>query len=178
MDIAKSQALKDLLKDKSLLKQESYINGGWVAGNDIIDVSNPVDGRVIGHVPKHGKAETKTAIEGAYKAQKLWAKKTAKDRAIILRKWFNLMMENQEDLAQILTAEQGKPLTEARGEIAYGASFIEWFAEEARRVYGETIPVPFPNGRAVIIKQPVGVIACITPWNFPNAMITRKAGAA
>ena len=178
MDIAKSQALKDLLKDKSLLKQESYINGGWVAGNDIIDVANPVDGRVIGHVPKHGKAETKTAIEGAYKAQKLWAKKTAKDRAIILRKWFNLMMENQEDLAQILTAEQGKPLTEARGEIAYGASFIEWFAEEARRVYGETIPVPFPNGRAVIIKQPVGVIACITPWNFPNAMITRKAGAA
>jgi succinate-semialdehyde dehydrogenase / glutarate-semialdehyde dehydrogenase len=178
MDIAKSQALKDLLKDKSLLKQESYINGGWVAGNDIIDVSNPVDGRVIGNVPKHGKAETKTAIEGAYKAQKLWAKKTAKDRAIILRKWFNLMMENQEDLAQILTAEQGKPLTEARGEIAYGASFIEWFAEEARRVYGETIPVPFPNGRAVIIKQPVGVIACITPWNFPNAMITRKAGAA
>src|SRR5664279_1340694 len=160
MDIAKSQALKDLLKDKSLLKQESYINGGWVAGNDIIDVSNPVDGRVIGHVPKHGKAETKTAIEGAYIAQRLWAKKTAKDRAIILRKWFNLMMENQEDLAQILTAEQGKPLTEARG------------------VYGETIPVPFPNGRAVIIKQPVGVIACITPWNFPNAMIARKAGAA
>ena len=178
MDIAKSQALKDLLKDKSLLKQECYINGNWVAGADIIDVTNPVDNRVIGHVPKLGKAETKTAIEGAYKAQKLWAKKTAKDRAIILRKWFNLMMENQEDLAQILTAEQGKPLTEARGEIAYGASFIEWFAEEARRVYGETVPVPFPNGRAVVIKQPVGVIACITPWNFPNAMITRKAGAA
>ena len=178
MDIAKSQALKDLLKDKSLLKQECYINGEWVAGNAVIDVTNPVDGRVIGSVPKLGKAETKTAIEGAQKAQKLWAKKTAKERGIILRKWFNLMMENQEDLAQILTAEQGKPLAESRGEIAYGASFIEWFAEEARRVYGETVPVPFPNGRAIVIKQPVGVIACITPWNFPNAMITRKAGAA
>ena len=178
MDIAKSQALKDLLKDKSLLKQECYINGVWVEGKDVIDVSNPVDGRVIGHVPKLGKAETKSAIEGAQKAQKLWAKKTAKERAGILRKWFNLMIENQEDLAQILTAEQGKPLAESRGEIAYGASFIEWFAEEARRVYGETLPVPFPNGRAIVIKQPVGVIACITPWNFPNAMITRKAGAA
>ncbi len=178
MDIAKSQALKDLLKDKTLLRQECYINGAWIEGKDIIDVSNPVDGRVLGHVPKLGKAETKQAIEGAQKAQKLWAKKTAKDRGIILRKWFNLMMENQEDLAQILTAEQGKPLTEARGEIGYGASFIEWFSEEARRVYGETVPVPFPNGRAVVIKQPVGVIACITPWNFPNAMITRKAGAA
>ena len=178
MDIAKSQALKDLLKDKSLLKQQCYINGAWIEGNAIIDVTNPVDGRVIGHVPKLGKAETKSAIEGAQKAQKLWAKKTAKERGVILRKWFNLMMENQEDLAQILTAEQGKPLTESRGEIAYGASFIEWFAEEARRVYGETLPVPFPNGRAIVIKQPVGVIACITPWNFPNAMITRKAGAA
>ena len=178
MDIAKSQALKDLLKDKSLLKQECYINGMWVEGKDVIDVTNPVDGRIIGHVPKLGKAETKTAIEGAQKAQKLWAKKTAKERGIILRKWFNLMMESQEDLAQILTAEQGKPLGESRGEIAYGASFIEWFAEEARRVYGETLPVPFPNGRAIVIKQPVGVIACITPWNFPNAMITRKAGAA
>ena len=178
MDIAKSQALKDLLKDKSLLKQECYINGAWVSGQDVIDVTNPVDNRVIGHVPKLGKVETKAAIEGAYKAQKLWAKKTAKERGIILRKWFELMMQNQEDLAQILTAEQGKTLAEARGEIAYGASFIEWFAEEARRVYGETVPVPFPNGRAVVIKQPVGVIACITPWNFPNAMITRKAGAA
>ncbi len=178
MDIAKSQALKDLLKDKSLLKQECYINGLWVSGDDVIDVTNPVDGRVIGHVPKLGKAETRTAIESAQKAQKLWARKTAKERGGILRKWFTLMMENQEDLAQILTAEQGKPLAESRGEIAYGASFIEWFAEEARRVYGETLPVPFPNGRAIVIKQPVGVIACITPWNFPNAMITRKAGAA
>jgi len=178
MDIAKTQALRDLLKDKSLLKEKCYINGAWVGGSATIDVTNPVDNRVIAAVPKLGAKETREAIEGAEKAQKLWAKKTAKERAGILRKWFNLMMENQEDLAQILTAEQGKPLTESRGEIAYGASFIEWFAEEARRVYGETVPVPFPNGRAVVIKQPVGVIACITPWNFPNAMITRKAGAA
>jgi len=178
MDVLKTQALKDLLKDKSLLKSHCYIDGQWVSGTEMIDVTNPVDNRVIGHVPKLGKAETKAAIEAAEKAFHPWAKKTAKERATILRKWFNLMTENQEDLAQILTAEQGKPLSESRGEIAYGASFIEWFAEEARRVYGETVPVPFPNGRAVVIKQPVGVIACITPWNFPNAMITRKAGAA
>jgi succinate-semialdehyde dehydrogenase / glutarate-semialdehyde dehydrogenase len=178
MDIRKTQGLADILKDKSLLKEKCYINGAWVAGSASIDVTNPVDERVIASVPKLGQKETRTAIEGAEKAQKLWAKKTAKERAGILRKWFTLMMENQEDLAQILTAEQGKPLAESRGEIAYGASFIEWFAEEARRVYGETIPVPFPNGRAIVIKQPVGVIACITPWNFPNAMITRKAGAA
>jgi succinate-semialdehyde dehydrogenase / glutarate-semialdehyde dehydrogenase len=178
MDIAKTQALRDLLKDKSLLKDKCYIDGRWVGGESTIDVTNPVDESVIGSVPKLGAKETKQAIEAAEKAQKLWAKRTAKDRAGILRKWYNLMMEAQEDLAQILTAEQGKPLAEARGEIAYGASFIEWFAEEARRVYGETVPVPFPNGRAVVIKQPVGVIACITPWNFPNAMITRKAGAA
>ena len=178
MDIAKTQALRDLLKDKSLLKEKCYINGAWVGGSATIDVTNPVDERVIAAVPKLGAKETREAIEGAEKAQKLWAKKSAKERAAVLRKWFTLMMENQEDLAQILTAEQGKPLTESRGEIAYGASFIEWFAEEARRVYGETVPVPFPNSRAVVIKQPVGVIACITPWNFPNAMITRKAGAA
>ncbi len=178
MDILKPKALRDILKDKSLLKDKCYINGGWVGGSATINVTNPVDESVIGTVPKLGTAETRTAIEGAQKAQKDWARKTAKERAAILRKWFNLMMENQEDLAQILTAEQGKPLAESRGEIAYGASFIEWFAEEARRVYGETLPVPFPNGRAVVIRQPVGVIACITPWNFPNAMITRKAGAA
>jgi succinate-semialdehyde dehydrogenase / glutarate-semialdehyde dehydrogenase len=178
MDVRKTQALADILKDKSLLKDKCYLNGAWVGGDTSIDVTNPVDESVVGSVPRLGTKETRTAIEGAEKAQKLWAKKTAKDRAIILRKWFTLMMENQEDLAQILTAEQGKPLAESRGEIAYGASFIEWFAEEARRVYGEILQVPFPNGRAVVIKQPVGVIACITPWNFPNAMITRKAGAA
>jgi succinate-semialdehyde dehydrogenase / glutarate-semialdehyde dehydrogenase len=178
MDVRKTQALADILKDKGLLKDKCYINGAWVGGAATIDVTNPVDESVICSVPRLGTKDTRDAIEGAEKAQKLWAKKTAKDRAGILRKWFTLMMENHEDLAQILTAEQGKPLAESRGEIAYGASFIEWFAEEARRVYGETIPVPFPNGRAVVIKQPVGVIACITPWNFPNAMITRKAGAA
>ncbi len=178
MDIRKTQALRDILKDKALLKDKCYINGKWVEGKSNIDVTNPVDERVIGSVPKLGAAETREAIAGAEAAQKLWAKKTAKERAGILRKWFNLMMENQEDLAQILTAEQGKPLTESRGEIAYGASFIEYFAEEARRIYGETVPSPWPNGRIVIIKQPVGVIAAITPWNFPNAMITRKAGAA
>ncbi len=178
MDIRKTQVLRDILKDKSLLKDKCYIDGKWVEGKSSINVTNPVDESVISNVPKLGAAETRTAIEAAQRAQKVWAKKTAKERAAVLRKWFNLMMEHQEDLAQILTAEQGKPLAEARGEIAYGASFIEWFAEEARRVYGETVPVPFPNGRAVVIKQPVGVIACITPWNFPNAMITRKAGAA
>jgi succinate-semialdehyde dehydrogenase / glutarate-semialdehyde dehydrogenase len=175
MDIRKTQALADILKDKSLLKDKCYINGKWVEGKSSIDVTNPVDDRVIGAVPKLGQKETRDAIEGAERAQKLWAKKTAKERAGILRKWFNLMMENQEDLAQILTAEQGKPLAESRGEIAYGASFIEWFAEEARRVYGETVPVPFPHGRAVVIKQPVGVIAAITPWNFPNAMVCKPA---
>jgi succinate-semialdehyde dehydrogenase / glutarate-semialdehyde dehydrogenase len=178
MDIRKTQALAHILKDKSLLKDKCYINGTWVGGDTIIDVTNPVDDSVVGSVPRLGTKETRAAIKGAEKAQKLWAKKTAKERAGVLKKWFTLMMENQEDLAQILTAEQGKPLAESRGEIAYGASFIEWFAEEARRVYGETVPVPFPNGRAIVIKQPVGVIACITPWNFPNAMITRKAGAA
>jgi succinate-semialdehyde dehydrogenase / glutarate-semialdehyde dehydrogenase len=178
MDIRKTQALRDILKDKSLLKDKCYINGVWVEGASSIDVTNPVDERVIGSVPRLGTKETRAAIEAAEVAQKAWAKRTAKDRAGLLRKWFNLMMEAQEDLAQILTAEQGKPLTESRGEIGYGASFIEWFAEEARRVYGETVPVPFPHGRAVVIKQAVGVIAAITPWNFPNAMITRKAGAA
>jgi succinate-semialdehyde dehydrogenase / glutarate-semialdehyde dehydrogenase len=178
MDFQKPKALKDLLKDKSLLKDKCYINGQWVAGAATITVTNPVDESPIGTVPKLGAAETRTAIEGAAKAQKDWAKKTAKERSIILRKWFTLMMENQEDLAQIMTAEQGKPLAESRGEIAYGASFIEFFAEEAKRVYGETIPVPMANSRAVVIKQPVGVVAAITPWNFPNAMITRKAGPA
>ena len=178
MDIGKTTALRDILKDKSLLKDKCYINGQWVGSDATIRVTNPVDESLIVTVPKLGAAETRQAIEGAQAAQKLWAKRSAKERGQILRKWFDLMMQSQEDLAQILTAEQGKPLAEARGEIAYGASFIEWFAEEARRVYGETVPVPFPHGRAVVIKQPVGVIACITPWNFPNAMITRKAGAA
>ena len=178
MDLGKTQMLRDILKDKSLLKEQCYIDGKWVSGAAMIDVTNPVNEMVIGQVPKLGKAEAKLAIEAAERAQKPWAKKTAKERSIILRKWFNLMMENQEDLAQIMTAEQGKPLGESRGEVAYGASFIEFFAEEAKRVYGETIPVPMANSRAIVIKQAIGVVAAITPWNFPNAMITRKAGPA
>ena len=178
MDIRKTQALRDILKDKSLLKDKCYIDGKWVGGKTSIDVTNPVDDSVIGSVPKLGSTETRLAIEAAQRAQKEWARKTAKERAGILRNWFNLMMENQEDLAQIMTAEQGKPLAESRGEVAYGASFIEWFAEEGKRVYGDTIPSPWPNGRIIVIKQPVGVVAAITPWNFPNAMITRKAGPA
>ena len=178
MDVRKTQALSGILKDKSLLKDKCYIDGNWLGGAASINVTNPVDESVIGTVPKLGTKETRIAIEAAEKAQKLWAKRSAKERGQILRKWFNLMMENQEDLAQIMTAEQGKPLAESRGEVAYGASFIEFFAEEARRIYGETIPSPWANARMVVIKQPVGVIAAITPWNFPNAMITRKAGPA
>jgi succinate-semialdehyde dehydrogenase/glutarate-semialdehyde dehydrogenase len=178
MDIPKTQALSGILKDKSLLKDKCYIDGKWLSASKSIDVTNPVNESVIGSVPAMGRAETRQAIEAAEKAQKDWAKKTAKERSAILRKWFALMMENQEDLAQIMTAEQGKPLAESRGEVGYGASFIEFFAEEARRIYGETIPSPFPNGRMVVIRQPVGVVAAITPWNFPNAMIARKAGPA
>ena len=178
MDVRKTQALRDILKDKSLLKDKCYIDGTWVGGAGTINVTNPVDESVICSVPRLGAKETKHAIEAAERAQKDWAKKTAKERSAILRKWFTLMMENQEDLAQIMTAEQGKPLAESRGEIGYGASFIEFFAEEARRIYGETIPSPFANGRMVVIKQAVGVVAAITPWNFPNAMIARKAGPA
>ena len=166
------------LKDGRLLKDRCYVGGEWIGGSASIPVTNPVDDSVIGAVPKLGAAETRCAIEAAERAQKLWAKRTAKDRAGVLRKWFELMMENQEDLAQIMTAEQGKPLAESRGEIAYGASFIEFFAEEGKRIYGETIPSPWPTSRMVVIKQPIGVVAAITPWNFPNAMITRKAGPA
>jgi succinate-semialdehyde dehydrogenase / glutarate-semialdehyde dehydrogenase len=178
MDIRKGQALRDILKDKSLLKDKCYIDGKWVAGKATIDVTNPVNEDVIGTVPRLGQVETRQAIEAAQRAQNDWAKKTAKERAGVLRKWFNLMMENQEDLAQIMTAEQGKPLAESRGEVAYGASFIEFFAEEGKRIYGETIPSPWPTARMVVIKQPAGVVAAITPWNFPNAMIARKAGPA
>jgi succinate-semialdehyde dehydrogenase / glutarate-semialdehyde dehydrogenase len=178
MDLGKTQALRDILKDKTLLKEQCYIDGKWVSGAATINVTNPVNEMIIGTVPKLGKVETTQAIEAAERAQKSWAKKSAKERSIILRKWFNLMMENQEDLAQIMTAEQGKPLAESRGEVGYGASFIEFFAEEAKRVYGETIPSPWPNSRIVVVKQPIGVVAAITPWNFPNAMITRKAGPA
>ena len=178
MNIENRRSFGDVLKDKALLKSKCYIDGKWIDGASSIVVTNPVDDSVVGTVPRLGQTETRLAIEAAARAQKGWSKKTAKERAVILRRWFALMMENQEDLAQIMTAEQGKPLAESRGEIAYGASFIEFFAEEAKRIYGETIPSPWPNARMVVIKQPVGVVAAITPWNFPNAMITRKAGPA
>src|SRR5215211_2488837 len=168
------------LKDMSLFRQQCYINGEWVDADDgsTLPVYNPADGQQIGTVPKMGAAETRRAIEAANAALLAWRAKTAKERAVILRRWFDLMMANQEDLAVLMTVEQGKPLAESRGEIAYGASFIEWFAEEAKRVYGDTIPAQSPDRRIVVIKQPIGVCAAVTPWNFPNAMITRKAGPA
>jgi succinate-semialdehyde dehydrogenase/glutarate-semialdehyde dehydrogenase len=168
------------LKDPSLLRQQCYINGKWVDADSgkSIDVTNPATGEVLGTVPNLGAAETRRAIEAANAAWPAWRAKTAKERANILRKWFNLMMENQDDLAVLMTAEQGKPLAESRGEIAYGASFVEWFAEEAKRVYGDTIPGHQADKRIVVIKEPIGVVAAITPWNFPNAMITRKCAPA
>jgi succinate-semialdehyde dehydrogenase / glutarate-semialdehyde dehydrogenase len=168
------------LKDASLFRQQCYVNGQWIDADSgsTIDVTNPADGSHLGTIPKLIDTETRRAIEAANAAWPAWRKKTAKERSAILRRWFDLMMENQEDLAKLMTLEQGKPLAEAMGEIAYGASFVEWFAEEAKRVYGDTIPAPAENRRIVVIKQPVGVVAAITPWNFPNAMITRKCAPA
>ncbi|MCX8999362.1 NADP-dependent succinate-semialdehyde dehydrogenase [Rhizobiaceae bacterium BDR2-2] len=168
------------LKDPTLFRQAALVGGEWIAaeGRASIAVNDPATGETIGHVPKLGAAETKAAIDVAQKVQKEWAARTAKERSATLRKWFELMMENQDDLGRILTREQGKPLAEAKGEIAYGASFIEWFAEEARRIYGEVVPGHQQDKRILVIKQPVGVVAAVTPWNFPNAMITRKAGPA
>jgi succinate-semialdehyde dehydrogenase/glutarate-semialdehyde dehydrogenase len=168
------------LQDPKLFRQLAYVNGEWAPADDgrTIDVTDPATGRVIGTVPNMGTAETRRAIEAAQAAQGPWAARTAKERAKILRKWFDLMMENQEDLARLLTAEQGKPITEARTEIAYAASFIEWFAEEGKRLYGDTIPSHGVDKRILVLKQPIGVCAAITPWNFPSAMITRKCGPA
>jgi succinate-semialdehyde dehydrogenase / glutarate-semialdehyde dehydrogenase len=166
------------LKDSKLFREQCYIDGEWVVAKKTFAVNNPASGALLGSVPDMGAAETRRAIEAAARAWPAWRAKTAKERAAILRKWFDLMMAAQEDLAQILTAEQGKPLAEARGEIAYGASFIEWFAEEGKRAYGDTIPSPWADKRILVVKQPIGVAALITPWNFPNAMITRKAGPA
>ncbi|EAQ03186.1 succinate-semialdehyde dehydrogenase [Pseudooceanicola batsensis HTCC2597] len=174
-----STDLKSLLKDPSLLVEAAYLAGDWVEGDDgTFDVVNPARGDVIARVADLSRAQIALAIDKAYEAQKDWARWTGKERATVLRKWFDLMMEHQDDLGTILTAEQGKPLAEAKGEIAYGASFIEFFAEEAKRVYGEMIPGHQRDKRLMVIKQPVGVAASITPWNFPNAMITRKAGPA
>ncbi|PRY88324.1 NADP-dependent succinate-semialdehyde dehydrogenase [Donghicola tyrosinivorans] len=168
-----------MLNDATLLRQAALVGGDWIAaGADAIAVTNPATGAVIGHVPNLGASETRAAIAAAEVAQKAWAARTARDRATILRRWYDLILENADDLARILTMEQGKPLAEAKGEILYGASFIEWFAEEARRIYGDVIPGHAPDKRIVVIKQPIGVVAAVTPWNFPNAMITRKAGPA
>jgi len=168
------------LKDPSLLRDACCIDGEWLAADsgERITVTNPADGKALGTVPRMGAAETRRAIAAADAAWPAWRARPAKERSNLMRKWFDLMLANQDDLAAIMTAEQGKPLAEARGEVAYGASFIEWFAEEAKRIYGDTIPAPATDRRIVAIKQPVGVVAAITPWNFPNAMITRKVGPA
>jgi succinate-semialdehyde dehydrogenase/glutarate-semialdehyde dehydrogenase len=168
------------LSDPSLLKNQAYVNGQWIDADNgaRFAVTNPANGEVVTEVAKVGAAETARAISAANTAMTEWARKPAKARAGILRKWFDLMMENQEDLAIIMTAEQGKVLAESRGEIAYGAAFVEWFGEQAKRIDGDVIPGPSPDKRIVCIKQPVGVVAAITPWNFPNAMIARKAAPA
>jgi succinate-semialdehyde dehydrogenase/glutarate-semialdehyde dehydrogenase len=167
------------LKNPELFREAVPVGGRWIAANGAgILVTNPATGDAIGHVPDLGGDETTEAIDAAQIAQKTWAARTAKDRSNILRRWFDLMMANQDDLGRILTAEQGKPLAEAKGEIGYGASFIEWFAEEARRTYGDITPGNAPDKRILSVKQPVGVVAAITPWNFPNAMIARKAAPA
>jgi succinate-semialdehyde dehydrogenase/glutarate-semialdehyde dehydrogenase len=171
--------LKSMLNDPGLVAERAYVGGQWVDGdNGTFEVANPARGDVIAHVADLSRAQVAHAIATAEAAQKDWAQWTGKERAAVLRKWFDLMMENQHDLGVILTAEQGKPLAEARGEIAYGASFVEFFAEEAKRIYGETIPGHQRDKRITVIRQPVGVAASITPWNFPNAMITRKAAPA
>ncbi|MEM5399102.1 NADP-dependent succinate-semialdehyde dehydrogenase [Paraburkholderia unamae] len=168
------------LKDASLLQTSAFINGEWQGAEDgaTFEVKNPATGVVIGTVPRMGAAETRRAISAANAAWPAWRAKTAKERSVILRKWHDLMMENADDLALILTTEQGKPLAEAKGEIGYAASFLEWFAEEGKRIYGDTIPTPANDKRIVVTREPVGVCAAITPWNFPAAMITRKVGPA
>ena len=169
-----------LLGDATLFREQCYVGGDWMDADsgDSFEVTDPATGRAIGSVPAFGTAETRRAIETANEAYPGWRALTAKERANVLRRWYELMLEHQEDLAVIMTAEQGKPLAESRGEILYGASFIEWFAEEAKRAYGDVIPAAQNDRRIVVTKEPVGVVACITPWNFPNAMITRKAGPA
>lgn len=168
------------LYDSSLFHQQAFIAGEWRDANsgEVITVTNPANGQKLGSVPKMGAVETREAIEAANRALPAWRALTAKERANILRRWFDLMMANQDDLATLMTLEQGKPLAEAKGEISYAASFIEWFAEEGKRIYGDTIPGHQADKRLIVIKQPIGVTAAITPWNFPSAMITRKAGPA
>jgi succinate-semialdehyde dehydrogenase/glutarate-semialdehyde dehydrogenase len=167
-----------LLNDPSLLKTDALINGQWIAGSSRFDITDPATGAVLTSVANLGPVETEVAIAAANAAWPAWKAKTAKERSIILRKWYDLLMANQDDLGRIMTAEQGKPLPEAKGEVAYGASFVEWFAEEAKRVNGETLPQFDNNRRLMVLKQPIGVCAAITPWNFPLAMITRKVAPA
>lgn len=166
------------LKNTRLLKNQAYINGQWVSNSNTITVTNPATGEDIGTVPDLGETETLNAIKAADEALIGWSKKTAKERSIILKKWNSLILENHDDLAKIMVTEQGKPFLEAKGEIAYGASFIEWFAEEAKRVYGDVISSAISSQRLIVIKQPIGVVAAITPWNFPFSMITRKCAPA
>jgi succinate-semialdehyde dehydrogenase len=168
------------LNNPALLRTECYLNGEWVTADtgDTLSVTNPATGKIIATVPACSAAQTRAAIDGAALAQPDWRKRTAAARAKVLHAWHQLILAHQEDLAQLMTAEQGKPLAEARGEIAYAAAFIQWFAEEGKRTYGDVIPSPFPNSRMVVIKEPIGVCAAITPWNFPTAMITRKVAPA
>ncbi len=177
---SRSEDVSLQMKDKKLLRSQAYINGAWVAadGGATLTVRNPATGQPVANVPRMGAAETRRAIAAADAALPAWRARTGKDRAAILRRWADLMMQHRQDLAVIMTSEQGKPLAESQGEIAYAASFIEWFGEEAKRVYGDTIPGHTADKRIVVIKQPIGVTAAITPWNFPAAMITRKAGPA
>jgi succinate-semialdehyde dehydrogenase/glutarate-semialdehyde dehydrogenase len=174
--IVKDRSTPLSLEDPRLFRDRAYLNGEWVEADSRkrFDVDNPADGSILGSAPDRGAAETKRAIDAANAALPAWRALPAKERSKILRKWYDLIMANAEDLAVLLTAEQGKPLAEAKGEIAYGASFVEWFAEEAKRVYGDVIPSPTNDRRLIVLKQPIGVCAAITPWNFPNAMITRK----
>ena len=167
------------LNDPSLVRTQAYIDGAWVDGSaGRFDVRNPADGGKLAEVADCGPPEAERAIGAAARAWPAWRARTAKDRAAILKRWNDLILANADDLAKLMTAEQGKPLAESRGEIAYGASFVEWFAEEGKRVYGETIPTHAPDKRLLVFKEPVGVCAAITPWNFPNAMITRKVAPA
>ena len=168
------------LSNSQLLRPQAYVAGNWINADsgETFAVHNPATGNLIAEVARCGAAETRRAIESAYLAQKAWRNKTALERSALLRRWYNLILENREDLAVILTAEQGKPMAEARGEIAYGAGYIEWFAEESKRIYGDTIPQASNDKRLFVVKEPVGVVACITPWNFPSAMLARKIAPA
>src|SRR5262245_34812061 len=180
MDAAAASPVVRLIHDKELFREACYINGRWRAaeGTAAIPVDDPATGETIGVVPKFGRAETREAVDAAAAAYPAWRKRTAKERAAILRRWHDLIVASQDDLARLMTLEQGKPLGESRGEVLYGASFIEWFAEEGKRAYGDTIPSHAADKRIVVIKEPIGVVGCITPWNFPIAMITRKVGPA